>query len=646
MERKQQRQQDGGDGGGGAAADHVMTASSEEEGRLLALCEPDLAAPDHHPRNKRRAGEFDPHLLSRLASLTTAAATVAPPVGTQDAAEGLPPPAVASGGAGGGGGDDDEWLAFPVVPTHAPNWEGVSTFPPPAPSAVSASSPLPGGLHASASASMTTTTTTTTTTMGSAVSSSSSPSVPTTAGRGRSARRYSIAVGSTALRDHLGGGGGGPRPAPQLASAASAAVVRWPPSSGGTTTNAMVGTAPPHRGRAPTGPLPLLPTPALTATADLRKERNNKGEADYQKLRELALKEDFDDLEKRQALYKAGRDKLGRQVVVFTLYNLGEKVDFERLLLYIIKVMDKLVEEEYALVFCQTHMTTAHRPPFTWLRKAYGMFQRKYKKNLKAAYIIHASTLVRMTLKLFKPFISSKFWKKLVYIDQVTDIYQYIRPDQLTLPDEVLTFNRESRATPLFGLPLAAGCARNPTTSLLPIVCERAFEVLDTRGVELEGIFRVSGSTALLNELKQRFDRGEDVDLGFAEVHTVAGLLKLYLRELPEPLMTFRLYEPFITAVRRSREWTDIGDEVAALVRELPTENYILSARLYTLLGRVAENADKNLMNVNNLAIVVGPNVRDASTPRRARRSPDRGRRGSQYAGQTPRPALPHALPT
>lgn len=126
-------------------------------------------------------------------------------------------------------------------------------------------------------------------------------------------------------------------------------------------------------------------------------------------------------------------------------------------------------------------------------------------------------------------------------------------------------------------------------------------------------------------------------------------------------------------------------DEVAALVRELPTENYILSARLYTLLGRVAENADKNLMNVNNLAIVVGPNVRarpparppdrrgappgrfvgppfpcshsacaprclhhagDASTPRRARRSPDRGCRGSQHAGQTPRPALPHALPT
>jgi hypothetical protein len=38
----------------------------------------------------------------------------------------------------------------------------------------------------------------------------------------------------------------------------------------------------------------------------------------------------------------------------------------------------------------------------------------------------------------------------------------------------------------------------------------------------------------------------------------VAGLLKLYLRELPEPLMTFRLYESFIAAVRRSRDWEEI----------------------------------------------------------------------------------------
>ena len=120
----------------------------------------------------------------------------------------------------------------------------------------------------------------------------------------------------------------------------------------------------------------------------------------------------------------------------------------ERLVLHFLPL--QVVEKEYALVFCQGHMTTAHRPPFAWLRKAYAVFQvsccslparesttpnliafgvhqRKYKKNLKAAYIIHASTMVRVTLKLFKPFISNKFWKKLVYIDQVTDIYQVLK---------------------------------------------------------------------------------------------------------------------------------------------------------------------------------------------------------------------------
>lgn len=45
------------------------------------------------------------------------------------------------------------------------------------------------------------------------------------------------------------------------------------------------------------------------------------------------------------------------------------------------------------------------------------------------------------------------------------------------------------------------------------------------------------------------------MNLAFADVHTVAGLLKVYLRELPEPLMTYRLYEPFIAVIRRSQDW-------------------------------------------------------------------------------------------
>lgn len=64
---------------------------------------------------------------------------------------------------------------------------------------------------------------------------------------------------------------------------------------------------------------------------------------------------------------------------------------------------------------------------------------------------------------------------------------------------------------------------------------------------------------------------GEDVDLGLADVHTVAGLMKLYLRELPEPLLTFRLYDPLITVVRRGREWDEIKCAMEAKQHDFST---------------------------------------------------------------------------
>lgn len=104
--------------------------------------------------------------------------------------------------------------------------------------------------------------------------------------------------------------------------------------------------------------------------------------------------QDFEDLEKRQALYKAGRDKLGRQVVVFTLYNLGEKVDFERLLLYIIKVMDKVplaptIPSDGSLGQttphgrpCVSHPSRASHPsPFSVAATAVGRVARSWWKK-------------------------------------------------------------------------------------------------------------------------------------------------------------------------------------------------------------------------------------------------------------------------
>ena len=122
----------------------------------------------------------------------------------------------------------------------------------------------------------------------------------------------------------------------------------------------------------------------------------------------------------------------------------------------------------------------------------------------------------------------------------------------------------------------------------------------------------------------------------------MAGLLKLYLRELPDPLVPFELYGRCIDAVRHNREWQanqyvttrfghllasgrtpthhmlcvdsctapDTRDALMKIAQEFPTEHYILSARLYTLLRKIASNSSTNLMSTSNLAIVIGPNVR------------------------------------
>jgi hypothetical protein len=56
-------------------------------------------------------------------------------------------------------------------------------------------------------------------------------------------------------------------------------------------------------------------------------------------------------------------------------------------------------------------------------------------------------------------------------------------------------------------------------------------------GLEVEGLFRVGASVRTVNDIKSSFQRGENIDWGKFDAHTVAGVLKMYLRELPEPLL-------------------------------------------------------------------------------------------------------------
>ncbi|KAJ3047286.1 hypothetical protein HK097_011681, partial [Rhizophlyctis rosea] len=167
----------------------------------------------------------------------------------------------------------------------------------------------------------------------------------------------------------------------------------------------------------------------------------------------------------------------------------------------------------------------------------------------------------------------------------------------------------------VFGVPLevAVGLSRVKEGYELPAVVYRCIEYLDAKkAAEEEGIYRLSGSTTTIQALKERFNNEGDVDLlgsgMYYDVHAIAGLLKMYLRELPSPILTKELREDFLR-ITDLNDRNDRVTELTRLVALLPLPNYTLIRSLIAHLIRVVQNSDKNRMTVKNMGIVFSPTL-------------------------------------
>jgi len=239
------------------------------------------------------------------------------------------------------------------------------------------------------------------------------------------------------------------------------------------------------------------------------------------------------------------------------------------------------------------------------LRKMYSIFNRKYKKNLKALYIIHPTVWVKLIFRLFKPFISNKFWRKLVYIDEGIDIFNYFPLDQISLPKYVINYGRPPK--PMFGQPLEEVVRRpDNLNQLVPLLVTNAISYLNAKALHIEGIFRLSGSNAQIKELKRSFDAGEEVDLEEVEdPHVVSGILKLFLRELPVPLFPYDVYPLII----ENQHKTNKAEHACTIIASLPDCNRATIKALFSFLALIVQNSQVNRMTVQNISIVMGPNL-------------------------------------
>jgi Rho GTPase-activating protein 1 len=282
----------------------------------------------------------------------------------------------------------------------------------------------------------------------------------------------------------------------------------------------------------------------------------------------------------------------------------------EDLFLYIIDLLDPITEGDYSVVYVV--MSEGKKPSFSWLRKVYGTITRKYKKNLKQLFIVNPSFWVKAGFQFFRPFISGKFWKKVVYISEVRQLYQYMSPTQIRFPGYVthqVGFIKNTNA--MFGQSLEIAMAHPMNAGLqIPCLVQSAIEAITAHGIHLEGIFRISGNATRIKQLQESFDKGVPLDLiEESDVHAVAGLLKRYLRELPEPLIPFSIF-PSLLQVLSEPNPDDVKHAfIQAQLCELTPTAFIVLDRMIQLCVKIAAHESENRMGPSNLAIVIGPNI-------------------------------------
>lgn len=163
----------------------------------------------------------------------------------------------------------------------------------------------------------------------------------------------------------------------------------------------------------------------------------------------------------------------------------------------------------------------------------------------------------------------------------------------------------------IFGVDLTTQLIRDNVE--VPPILEICADAIERVGIQNMGIYRLSGTTSRVQKLKAKFDADwSSVDLmsdeALSDINIVAGCLKLWFRELPEPLFTHALYPAFIEAAKVENDYMR-QIRLHEQVNELPDANYATLRFLMAHLDRVRSQESVNQMSAHNLAIVFGPTL-------------------------------------
>uniref|UniRef100_A0A673CPN8 Rho-GAP domain-containing protein n=1 Tax=Sphaeramia orbicularis TaxID=375764 RepID=A0A673CPN8_9TELE len=170
---------------------------------------------------------------------------------------------------------------------------------------------------------------------------------------------------------------------------------------------------------------------------------------------------------------------------------------------------------------------------------------------------------------------------------------------------QTLVTESEAMVKCVFGVALETLKEDGQMVCGIPLVLKDMVEYLDNNGMNHRGLFRLCGSVARMRQLRQRWDKGERVDLQHeADVSTVASLLKLFLRELPVPIVPEAQRKQLILSLTgTNKSWSSLRENLC----HFPNDNLTILSYLIYFLSRVATHSQSNHMPMENLATIFGP---------------------------------------
>ncbi|XP_064115552.1 rho GTPase-activating protein 21-A-like isoform X8 [Macrobrachium nipponense] len=155
-------------------------------------------------------------------------------------------------------------------------------------------------------------------------------------------------------------------------------------------------------------------------------------------------------------------------------------------------------------------------------------------------------------------------------------------------------------------------CPQSPENDFVPLLVALCISVIETRGLQTQGIYRIPGNKAAVTHLTEMLNKGPKAidysDPRWSDVNVISSMLKQFFQKLPDPLFTCELYPHFIEA-SKIEDPSQRMMELKRIVHELPDHHYETLRFLMMHLSLIVSQSEYNKMDVRNLAIVFGPTL-------------------------------------